>query len=197
MIDLAFTVVIEGGVTDIARNFENANATSFNDAVAGNAGANVLNGLDGTDTISYYASSQGVTLNLAAGTGVSGGVTDTLLNFENANGSGFIDAITGNGGVNVLNGLGGADTLTGGGSNDTFVLAAGQATGDAITDFNGNGAAAGDGLRFVGFGTAAQGATFLQLNATQWQIHSGLDGHNEMVTLVNGAAVDSSDFFFV
>ena len=97
----------------------------------------------------------------------------------------------------MLNGLGGADTLTGGGGNDTFVLAAGQANGDAITDFTGNGAAAGDGLRLVGFGTAAQGATFTQLNATQWQIHSGLDGHNEIVTLTNGAAVHSSDFFFV
>jgi Ca2+-binding RTX toxin-like protein len=178
------------------RNFENLNATSFDDAVAGTAAANVLNGLGGTDTISYYASSQGVALNLAAGTGVSSGVTDTLLNFENANGSGHADAIIGNGGVNVLNGLGGADTLTGGGDDDTFVLAAGQANSDSVTDFSGNGAAAGDALRFVGFGTAAQGAALTQLNGTQWQIHSGLDGHNEIITLANGAAVDASDFFF-
>ena len=196
-IDLAFTVVVEGAVTDIARNFENANASSFNDAVAGNAAANVLNGLDGLDTVSYYASSQGVTLNLAAGTGISGGVTDTLVNFENVNGSAHADAITGNAAANVLNGLGGADTLTGGGDDDTFVLAAGQANGDSITDFIGNGAAAGDGLRIVGFGTAAQGATFTQLNATQWQIHSGLDGHNETITFTNAAGVHSSDFFFV
>ena len=41
------------------------------------------------------------------------------------------------------------------------------------------------------------GATFNQLNATQWQIHSGLDGHNEIVTFCNGAAVHASDYFFV
>jgi hypothetical protein len=45
--------------------------------------------------------------------------------------------------------------------------------------------------------TAAQGATFTPLNATQWQIHSGLDGHNEIITLANGAAVHASDFVFV
>ena len=71
-----------------------------------------------------------VTINLSAGTGVSGGVTDTLLNFENANGSAYADNITGNGGANVLNGLGGADTLTGGGGFDTFEFRAGQANGD-------------------------------------------------------------------
>ena len=170
---------------------------STNDAVSGNAAANVLNGLGGIDTISYYASAQGVTINLSAGTGVSGGVTDTLLNFENANGSAYADNITGNGGANVLNGLGGADTLTGGGGFDTFEFRAGLANGDVITDFTGNGAAAGDAIRLVGFGTAAQGATFTQLNATQWQIHSGLDGHNEIITLSNAAAVHGSDFFFV
>jgi RTX calcium-binding nonapeptide repeat (4 copies) len=196
-VDLAFTVAVEGGVIDTILNFENANGSAFDDSVSGNAGANVLNGLGGTDTISYYAAAHGVTIDLAAGTGISGGVTDTLLNFENANGSAHTDTLIGDGVANVLNGLGGADTLTGGGGFDLFELGAGQADGDVITDFTGNGAAAGDGIKLVGFGTAAQGATFTQLNATQWQIHSGLDGHNEIVTLSNGAAVDSTDFFFV
>ena len=138
-----------------------------------------------------------MTINLSAGTGVSGGVTDTLLNFENVNGSAYADNITGNGGANVLNGLGGADALTGGGNFDIFEFSAGQANGDVITDFTGNGAAAGDTIRLVGFGTAAQGATFTQVNATQWQIHSGLDGHNETITLGSGVAVHASDFFFV
>jgi glucose/arabinose dehydrogenase len=197
VIDLAGSLVVADGVIDIVRNFENANATSFNDAVSGNAAANVLNGFGGIDTISYYASAGAVIINLAAGTGVSGGVTDTLLNFENANGSANGDSVTGNASANVLNGLGGADILAGGGANDIFVLAVGQAGGDSLSDFSGNGAAAGDSLQFVGFGTAAQGATLMQLNATQWQIHSGLDGHNEIVTFSNSAAVHSSDFFFV
>ena len=40
--------------------------------------------------------------------------------------------------------------------------------------------------------------TFTQVGATnQWQIHSGLDGHNEVITLQNGATVNASDFVFV
>ena len=69
--------------------------------------------------------------------------------------------------------------------------------GDVVVDFNGNGVGAGDGFRFIGFGTAAQGATFTQLNATQWQIRSGLDAHNEVITLQNGASVDPSDYLFI
>ena len=143
VIDLAFTVVVEGGVTDIARNFENANATSFNDAVAGNAGANVLDGLGGIDTISYYAAAQGVQVNLAAGTGVSGGVTDTLRNFENANGSAHGDSVTGNAAAEKALRLRWRLFLHGWWYNDTFVLAAGQAIGDVITDFTGNGGSRG------------------------------------------------------
>jgi serralysin len=197
VLDLVGQTGVDGTSRDTLLNFENANGTAYGDAISGTAAANVLDGLGGVDTISYYKASSGVVLNLAAGTGISGGVTDRLLNFENVNGSAYADAITGNGGVNVLNGLGGADSLTGGGSGDTFVFAAGQAHGDSITDFIGNGAAAGDALRFMGFGTAAQGATLTQFNATQWLIHSGLDGHNEFITLANGAGVHSSDFFFV
>jgi len=196
-IDLASNVAVEGGITDTILNFENVTGSRFNDVIAGNAGTNVMDGLGGNDTISYYTSSKGVTINLSTGTGISGGVTDTLLNFENANGSINADNIIGNGGANVLNGLGGVDTLTGGGGFDTFEFWTGLANGDVITDFTGNGAAAGDVIKLTGFGTAAQGATFTQVNTTQWQIHSGLDGHNEIVTLSNAAAVHGSDFFFV
>jgi Ca2+-binding RTX toxin-like protein len=197
VLDLAFNVGVDNTSRDTLLNFENANGTAYNDAISGTAAVNVLDGLGGVDTISYYGSAQRVVVDLAAGTGISGGVTDTLRNFENVNGSAYGDAITGNGGVNVLNGLGGVDTLTGGASGDTFVFAAGQANGDSITDFSGNGAAAGDALLFQGFGTAAQGATLTQFDATHWQIHSGLDGHNELITLANGAGVHASDFYFV
>jgi hypothetical protein len=66
-----------------------------------------------------------------------------------------------------------------------------------VLDFAGNGAAAGDSFRFEGFGTVAQGAAFTQFDGTnQWQIHSGLDGHDEIITLQNGASVHASDFIF-
>ena len=51
---------------------------------------------------------------------------------------------------------------------------------------------------FSGFGTEAQGATFSQIGTTdQWQIHSGLDAHNETITLANHAALHAGDFVFV
>jgi hypothetical protein len=52
-------------------------------------------------------------------------------------------------------------------------------------------------LSFVGFGTAGDGATFTQIGATnQWTIHSGLDAHDEIITLANGASIDPNDFLF-
>ena len=151
------------------------------------------------------------------GTGSGGEANgDTLVLVENLIGSNFADGLIGNdllgnkleagngndalaglGGNDVLDGGAGADLLEGDAGNDTFVFRSGEANGDSVFDFTGNGAAAGDSLQFLGFGSAAQGATFTQLNATQWQIHSGLDGHNEVITLVNAAAVDVSDFVFL
>jgi len=53
-------------------------------------------------------------------------------------------------------------------------------------------------LVFSGFGTEADGATFLrQIGTTdQWQVHSGLDDHNETITLSNLAAPGAGDFVF-
>ena len=79
-------------------------------------------------------------------------------------GNGSANTITGNGGANSLSGLGGSDTidggagidsLTGGTGNDSFVFKAGQANGDIITDFAGNGASAGDSMLFQGYGAGA------------------------------------------
>ncbi len=90
----------------------------------------------------------------------------------------------------------GANTLTGGGGDDTFFFVSGTADGAAVSDFDGVGEH--DILMFSGFGTAAQGATFTQIGVTdQWQIHSGLDAHNETITLSNHAVPPAGDFFFV
>ena len=72
-------------------------------------------------------------------------------------GNALANVIFGNSGNNTLDGQGGADVLTGNAGNDTFVFNIGQANGDTVVDFAGNGAAAGDSLQFVGYGT---GATF-------------------------------------
>ena len=110
-------------------------------------------------------------------------------------GSATENTIYGNIGNNVIDGGGGADVLFGGAGNDTFVFTSGEAGGDTVLDFVGNNGA-GDLFEFHGFGTAANGATFTQFNATQWQIHSGLDSHNEYIFLANNAAVAANDFQF-
>ena len=135
-----------------------------------NIGDQVIENLnEGTDavfsTVDFTLSANVETLVLQ-GAGNLSGTGNTLDN-----------KLFGNTGDNTLNGGVGADRLTGGAGNDTFVFNALQANGDTIIDFDGQGAGAGDMLSFVGFGTAAQGATFTQIGVTdQWTIHSGLGG---------------------
>ena len=87
--------------------------------------------------------------------------------------------------------------LAGGGNNDTFVFRAGEANGDTVTDFAGNGTSAGDQLQFLGYGTAAQGASFIQIDSTHWQINSADSLVHDVLTFSNAAAIHSSDFLFV
>ena len=110
--------------TDTLSSIEDVTTGSGNDAVAGNGATNVLDGGAGIDTVSYYAVSSGVVLDLAARIGNDGTSADTLLNFENANGTAFNDAISGTAAANVLNGLGGIDTIS-------YYLATQGVTGDA------------------------------------------------------------------
>ena len=113
-------------------------------------------------------------------------------------GKGGKDTLVGGIGNDTLDGGADVDLLHGGADNDTFVFKAGQANGDTVLDFAGNGAGVGDTFKLVGFGTTAQGATFTHVGTgNTWQIHSGLDGHNETITLGNGASVHASDFLFI
>jgi hypothetical protein len=85
---------------------------------------------------------------------------------------------------------------TGSGRDIQFTLMCGG--GDTITDFAGNGASAGDSFQLVGYGTAAQGATFTQIGTTnQWQINSADGLVHDIITLSNNAGVHASDFVFV
>ena len=160
-------------------------------------GPNTLVGLGGDDL--YYVNNTGDVVTEAANGGydtVMASVSYTLpANVEALYmiGSGLTG--TGTGGADTLVTLG-ANTLVGGDGNDTFVFFAGSANGATVADFDGT--SEGDVLVFSGFGTGAQVGTFTQIGATnQWQLHSGLDFHNETITLANGAAPDTGDFFFV
>jgi Ca2+-binding RTX toxin-like protein len=195
------------------------------DSLKGGGGADVLKGGLGNDTMQggegnddYYVDSQLDVITEYAG--VSDGNNDrvfvtvdnyvlTAANVETVSltagnaitvtGSSQNNTIIGNAQHNVINGGGnsavGGDSLTGGGGFDTFVFQAGQAHGDTIYDFTGNGGAVGDSLQFSGYGTAAAGATFVHLGGNDWQVNSA-DGtiHETIVVL---GAVNASDFVFV
>ena len=149
------------------------------DSLLSSGGPNTLVGLGGDDL--YYVNNAGDVVIEAANGGydtVMASVSYTLpANVEALymNGSGLTG--TGNSGANTLVTLG-ANTLVGGDGNDIFVFFAGSANGATVADFD---RSEGDFLVFSGFGTEAQGATFSQIGTTdQWQIHSGLDAHNEI-----------------
>ncbi|NDY92866.1 beta strand repeat-containing protein [Ideonella livida] len=94
------------------------------------AGANVLDGAGGTDTVSYRHATAAVNVSLALSsaqaTGGSG--SDTLLNLENLGGSAFNDTLRGSTGANVLSGEAGNDSILAGGGNDLLRGDAGHDT---------------------------------------------------------------------
>jgi len=154
---------------------------------------------EGTDavfsTVSYALSANVETLVLQ-GSGNVDGTGNGLAN--QVYGNAGDNALDGGAGSDQLNGGAGHDTLTGGTGDDIFAFSSGQADGDTVVDFSGNGPGAGDSLLFTGFGTAAQGASLTRIGASnQWQIHSGLGGPDEIITFMNGAAIDPSDVVFM
>jgi Ca2+-binding RTX toxin-like protein len=180
----------------------------------GNSGNNLLNGAGGADSMlagagndTYFVDNAGdlVFENANEGTdAVFASVDYTLTanvealvlqgagNFSGT-GNALNDSIFGNAGNNTLNGGAGADTLTGNAGNDTFVFNVGQANGDVVVDFAGNGAATGDSLHFVGYGS---GATFTQNDATHWQVNYNNGGSHEIITFLGGATIDPTDYLF-
>ena len=98
--------------------------------------ADVINGGNGFDTVSYVSASQGVNVDLRINLG--GG--DTLFSVEHVDGSEFGDVLIGdnNGtignqlrgfaGADQLNGFSGQDLLDGGNGNDTLLGGAGEDT---------------------------------------------------------------------
>jgi Ca2+-binding RTX toxin-like protein len=170
-----------------------------NDTLDGGAGADQLDGGAGNDTYIIDNAGDFVWEASSAGTDtVISSVTNTLQsNFENLTliGSAAINA-TGNGLDNVITGNSAANVLTGGAGNDTFVFHAGGASGDSVLDFAGQGPGAGDSFDFEGYGTAAQGAAFVQLDATHWQTNSADGTIHDVIVLANGATVDPTDYLF-
>lgn len=122
-----------------------ATGNELNNIIMGNSGDNRLDGADGVDTVSYRLAGGPVRVNLSTEdpqqTGSAG--TDTLLNFEQLEGSKHNDyligsaesnTLIGGGGADTLQGEAGSDRLIGGPGRDCFVLCHPDGT-DRIVDF--------------------------------------------------------------
>ncbi|MBW8725879.1 MAG: calcium-binding protein [Inquilinus limosus] len=98
---------------------------SGNDTLFGGTGADRFFGGAGIDTVSYFGTAAGVSVNLA-GTGSGGEAQgDTFNGVENVDGSGFADTLIGNAADNKLQGFDGNDDLRGGDGADILVGGAG------------------------------------------------------------------------
>jgi Ca2+-binding RTX toxin-like protein len=119
--------------TDTYIGVEGLNGTAFADQLTGNeqnnrfrgqAGADIIDGAAGIDTIDYrrevnFGGVSGVTVNLGQQSATDGfGNVDVLLNIENARGTPFADTLLGSAGVNDLRGDAGGDLIDGLGSPD-------------------------------------------------------------------------------
>ncbi len=113
----------------------NATGNASNNTLVGNTGVNTLTGGDGNDT--YYANSNDVIVELAAGGNDTLYVTVTgtfviPANVENIifmgtgngnlTGNNDVNTFVGNAGVNTLDGGGGADLLSGGKGSDVYIV---------------------------------------------------------------------------
>lgn len=101
---------------------------SGNDILRGRGGADRLDGGAGTDLASYYDAADGVHVDLELGRGLSGtdALGDTLISIEDLNGSSFGDSLSGDNDANHLQGFGGNDILRGRGGADRLDGGAGR-----------------------------------------------------------------------
>src|SRR5215207_5495550 len=137
LINLFSQVSADGISHDIFSSVENAVCSAFDDTIHGDdsplgnvldggpGGSDQIFGRGGPDTVSYASAVRAVLINLAGQVTADG------------------DAIVSGTGASVLEGRGG---------NDTFLFRRGEANGDTVVDFAGNGAFHGDMLQFVGYG---------------------------------------------
>jgi Ca2+-binding RTX toxin-like protein len=129
------------------------NDTYFVDDAADIVFENANEGIDAVFASDSYALAANVETLVLQGAGDLAGTGNAIAN-----------TLYGNGGDNALDGGADADVLIGDGGNDTFVFNVGEADGDIVVDFSGNGGGPGDSLEFIGYGADA---TFTNIDATR------------------------------
>jgi len=108
-------------------------------------------------------------------------------------GGGGADTLDGGNGDDVIDGGAGADTMTGGSGGDTFVFHKGEANGDVVTDFKGQGSG-GDEILLVGY---AAGTTFTRVGNGSSDLYQINDhGFIEYVTIHGPGHVSAGDVLF-
>src|SRR5262245_236882 len=201
---------VEGGLgDDVIRGDAGANRLlggDGDDRLAGRGGNDFLDGGSGSDTAGYAQDTQGVTVDLVAGTasGAAAGI-DTLVSIENVGGGLGQGIIRGDAGANRLLGgdgndrlvgRGGDDSLTGGLGADTFVFNLGFGQ-DTITDFAA-GTAPGHDIIEIDDAIFADFAA-VQSASTQVGADVVINAGTDTLTLqnINLASLVADDFLFV
>ncbi len=140
---------------------------------------------------------ENVTGDTRANTMVGGAESDT---FSGANGNdiliggGGTDYLFGDNGADRLDGGAGADVMTGGNDGDTFVFRKGQANGDIVQDFKGQGSG-GDSIELIGY---AAGTTFTRIGNGSSDVYQINDhGVIETVTIHGPGHVSATDVHFI
>ena len=127
-----------------------------------------------------------------------GGVESDTFHGANGNdiliGGGGTDYLFGDNGADRLDGGAGADVLTGGNDGDTFVFRKGQANGDVVQDFKGQGSG-NDSIELAGY---AAGTTFTRIGNGSSDLYQINDhGVIEYVTIHGPGHVSLVDVHFV
>src|ERR1043165_9576873 len=102
--------------------------------------------------------------------------------------------LLGGGGNDALVAFNAGDTLPGGAGDDLFVFHRGEGRGDTITDFGADGAS--DRIVFLGYGSEADGASFVQIGAMQWSVNSADGLAHDVVAFGNAAVIHAYDYMF-
>ncbi|MDF1720841.1 MAG: calcium-binding protein [Minwuia sp.] len=133
-------------------NAQALNGGAGDDVLAGGAGIDSLDGGAGTDAVDMSGEAGPATVDLAAGTAVSGGETDQLTSIEAAIGTAANDTLQGSDGADGLRGGAGADALLGRGGNDVLIADGGADVANGGSGNDNIRVSANDGSTVTAFG---------------------------------------------